>query len=278
MQHQNNKSLIKKNHLNQPFRLGTTSYIIPEEIVGNIEFLKDVVEDIEIVLGESDLFSNIPEPNELEYYSKISKDHEISYTIHLPQEIQLGSVSSKQRLEGIELCKRVWDTFEPINPFAYILHFMPEQYGFIPARHVDVWLENIEKSVVQLLAAGLDPEKLCIETLSYNFSIIEPIIDAYSLGICLDIGHVWRFGLDYDHYMQNYAPRAKVIHLHGVKNGTDHVGIHVLEEQQIYAFFKELYTHCSNNLNTKVVTLEMFSQKDLHASFQIIDNFHKLNS
>jgi hypothetical protein len=43
-----------------PFRLGTSSYIIPDEILPNIQYLKDLVDDVEIVLFESDEYSNIP--------------------------------------------------------------------------------------------------------------------------------------------------------------------------------------------------------------------------
>jgi hypothetical protein len=44
-----------------PFRIGTTSYIIPDDIEPNILYLSDVVDDIEIVLFESDEYSNIPD-------------------------------------------------------------------------------------------------------------------------------------------------------------------------------------------------------------------------
>ena len=32
-----------------PFRLGTTSYIIPDEIVPNVQFLGPLVDDVELV-------------------------------------------------------------------------------------------------------------------------------------------------------------------------------------------------------------------------------------
>ncbi|NTW10257.1 MAG: sugar phosphate isomerase/epimerase, partial [Chlorobiaceae bacterium] len=43
-----------------PFRFGTTSYIIPADIIPNVKFLKEKVDDIELVLFESDEYSNLP--------------------------------------------------------------------------------------------------------------------------------------------------------------------------------------------------------------------------
>ena len=45
-----------------PFRLGTTSYIIPNSILPNVRYLADKVKDIELVLFESDDgISNFPD-------------------------------------------------------------------------------------------------------------------------------------------------------------------------------------------------------------------------
>ena len=41
-------------------RLGTSSYIIPADIIPNVDYLKDKVDDIELVLFESSDASNIP--------------------------------------------------------------------------------------------------------------------------------------------------------------------------------------------------------------------------
>jgi len=44
-----------------PFRLGTTSYILPADLLMNVEFLADRVDDIELVLFESDDMTNLPD-------------------------------------------------------------------------------------------------------------------------------------------------------------------------------------------------------------------------
>ncbi len=43
-----------------PFRLGTTSYIIPDAIFPNVRFLAPLVDEIELVLFESGRDDNLP--------------------------------------------------------------------------------------------------------------------------------------------------------------------------------------------------------------------------
>ena len=56
------------------FRIGTTSYIIPADILPNVEYLAPQVDDVELVLFETDEYgSNLPDAalcdrlNELAY-------------------------------------------------------------------------------------------------------------------------------------------------------------------------------------------------------------------
>ncbi len=44
-----------------PFRLGTTSYIIPADLMTNVRLLSPLVDDIELVLFEADDESNLPD-------------------------------------------------------------------------------------------------------------------------------------------------------------------------------------------------------------------------
>ena len=44
-----------------PFLLGTTSYIIPADLLSNVNFLGDKVADVELILFESDEITNLPD-------------------------------------------------------------------------------------------------------------------------------------------------------------------------------------------------------------------------
>ena len=56
-----------------PFRLGTTSYIIPDDILPNARYLAGKVRDIELILFEvDDGPNNLPAPEVIDELSQIA--------------------------------------------------------------------------------------------------------------------------------------------------------------------------------------------------------------
>ena len=50
-----------------PFRVGATSYVIPDHILPNVEYLAPLVDDVELVLFETDEYgSNLPDTSVIE--------------------------------------------------------------------------------------------------------------------------------------------------------------------------------------------------------------------
>ena len=92
-----------KNRL--PFRLGTTSYVIPDEIIPNVRFLSDRVDDIETVLFEAGGLSNIPSVKIVRDLKDIAADHDLAYTVHLPIDIQ---IFSEEDLRASTHCIAEW--------------------------------------------------------------------------------------------------------------------------------------------------------------------------
>jgi hypothetical protein len=56
-----------------PFRVGTTSYIVPDNLLPNLRYLADRVDDVELVLFESEEFSNMPSPSEVEEMAALAR-------------------------------------------------------------------------------------------------------------------------------------------------------------------------------------------------------------
>jgi hypothetical protein len=75
-----------------PFRLGTTSYILPDEILPNARYLAGKVRDVELVLFEVDEGqNNLPSPEQVNSLRELASQHDLSYTVHLPLDLRLGS-------------------------------------------------------------------------------------------------------------------------------------------------------------------------------------------
>ncbi len=73
--------------------------------------------------------------------------------------------------------------------------------------------------------AGIEPNRVSIETLGYPFGWVEDIVKEFGFSICLDIGHILLYGQDLKFYLNKYLPETSIIHLHGFQNGIDHLGI-----------------------------------------------------
>ena len=112
-----------------PFRLGTTSYIFPADLITNARSLAEQVHDVELVLFESEDASNLPNEETLHTLQAIARDTGLSYTVHFPLSVYLGSPDPFVRKQSIQTCLRVYNLCQPLAPFAYILHFHGERRG-----------------------------------------------------------------------------------------------------------------------------------------------------
>jgi len=135
-----------KNRL--PFRLGTTSYIVPDDIIPNVRMLAPVIDDIELILFESDEISNYPDPETIQTLKSLAVENTLTYTIHLPLDIQLGSPDEAERIRSVNKCIRAVSRTEALAPFAYIVHLNSSNSGAAS------WLAALHRSMAAFVAAG----------------------------------------------------------------------------------------------------------------------------
>src|SRR5512147_404336 len=108
--------------LTYPFRLGTTSYIIPADILPNARYLAGKVQDIELILFEvDDGPNNLPSPQVIEELSQIAREHDMTYTVHLPLDLKLGDDGS-ERDQSLVKAQRTIECTRGLNPRACVLH------------------------------------------------------------------------------------------------------------------------------------------------------------
>jgi sugar phosphate isomerase/epimerase len=248
-----------------PFRLGTTSYLLPAEILPNVEYLAPLVDDVELVLFESDELSNLPDAPTVARLAALAAAHDLTYTVHFPLDADLASPDEDTRQRSVGKCRRIVETVGSLAPFAYLLHLPPPPEGGVPARRP--WQARLEQSLEALLAAGLEPRRLCAETLAYPFAYAAPLVERYDLSVCLDIGHLLLGGYSLPEHLTAYLPRCRVLHLHGVIAGADHrdlTGLHPADLEAV------LHAASSEGAAERVVTLEVFSQPDFERSLEVL--------
>ena len=251
-----------------PFKVGTTSYIIPDEIIPNIEYLKDKVDDVELVLFESEEMSNLPSVDDIAGLRRIGEEHDLSYSIHLPLDVYLGNADASVREQSVEKCRRVIELTEVLNPSAYVMHAEAGPgigvNGFSEGEKKG-FADNCRTSLERLFSnISVHPSEFCVETLNYPLEFIEDVIVSFGLSVTLDIGHLELYGFPVQENLDRYLSRTRVLHMHGIIDGKDHKGLQHMRTEILDMVMKVLF---DNPDPERVFTMEVFSENDFHASY-----------
>lgn len=252
-----------------PFRVGTTSYIIPADILPNLEHLQSRVDDVELVLFESDAFSNMPSPGDVESMARLRRTNGLTYTVHLPLDTRLGSADETERSASVGKCRRVIDRMRPVDPFAWILHLHGDRRGDPPTDDMTRWIEQNRRSLGELLNGGPDSRMICVETLDYDFEQVARLVDEFDLSVCLDIGHLLVNNRSLPAHLDRWLDRARVFHIHGVSpDGRDHVDLSHLPRGALEDLAGRLVR--LSIADVRVVTMEVFGEDDFERSVHTI--------
>jgi sugar phosphate isomerase/epimerase len=261
-----------------PWRCGTTSYILPDDILPNAQYLAPLIDDIELVLFESDQLSNLPSLGTIEKLGRIAKLHDLSYTIHFPLDVFPGSLEESVRRASVARYRHIRSLVSPLDPFAYILHLTPQSYGSCPATDVAAWHCQLDRTLAEMLDDGWESKMLCVETLSYPFHFVMDLVEKYDLAVTLDIGHVWLAGYDAHRIARELLPLARVIHLHGVAGDHDHLGLGSTPKDLRDDFLSALMRQIESDGQRRVLTLEVFDQPAFKESLRVVDEFLRVDS
>jgi sugar phosphate isomerase/epimerase len=251
-----------------PFRLGTTSYIIPDDILPNARYLAGKVRDIELILFEvDDGPNNLPSPEVIEELMQIARQHDMTYTVHLPLDLKLGEDGS-ERDQSLVRAKRVIDCTRALESWAYVLHLDGKSVRTsTDAGLIARWQDQSVRALNIVAGWAGDPDKLAVENLeTYPLNFIQSVLDRIPVSRCVDIGHLWLDGHDPIPYLRAALPRTRVIHLHGIAE-RDHRSLVCMPLEKVRAVWDEL-------LHAKyegVLTLEIFSEEDFLSSMEVIE-------
>lgn len=248
-----------------PFKLATTSYIYPDKIVPNVTLLAPLLDEIELVLFQSEDLGNIPDDSEIRDLLALSKIHGIGFNVHLPIDIFLGDERDEIRLRGVSVVKRVIQRTLSLLPSTYTLHLDLRNKEGQEETDIKSWQQRIVLSIEEIVSDEIHPEKISIETLGYPFEWAEEIISKFGVSVCLDLGHILLYKQDLQGYMDKYLSKTSIVHFHGHQNGIDHLGIDKLDGKTIDLILSHLQNY------TGVLSIEVFSQKDLMDSIKTLE-------
>lgn len=257
---------LQKNYKRMfPFKLGTTSYIYPDEIVPNVAKLAPFLDEIELVLFESEGLDNYPDETQMKDLMSLSIHQGVDFNIHLPIDIFLGDEEEEIRVKGVNIAKKVMERTLCLRPSLYTLHLDLRNKEGREETDIKTWRRRIGQSIKEIRECGVEPSRISIETLGYPFEWIEDVVEASGFSICLDIGHILITGQDLRLYFDKYLPKASILHLHGFQDKSDHLAIDRLPEPALKLIVSHLRDYHG------IVSLEVFSLDDLKRSLFVLE-------
>ena len=250
-----------------PFRIGTTSYILPDEILPNVRYLAGQVEDVELVLFEiDDGPNNLPDERVLEELNRLAGQHQLSYTVHLPLDLRLATDEGEQHI-SMQKARKVIDCTRSLNPWAYVLHLDGKELlasGTVSARAR--WVRQAVQALEAASAWAGSSSLLAIENLEqYPLDFLDGIFEQFPASRCIDIGHLWLDGHDPIPYLKRNLGLARVLHIHGIGD-RDHQSLSHVPANELARVLNFLRDADFRG----VMTIEVFGEDELQTSLEAI--------
>jgi sugar phosphate isomerase/epimerase len=241
-----------------PFSFGVTSYLYPAGIEENVERLRGVADEMELILFQSTEASNIPSPAEVERFAVLARPAGLRFNVHLPLDIDIVSRDTAHRARSLEMVRRLVALTAPLDPLSYTLHVLKEG----EARQEE-WRERVRSSLAQVPG----PHHLfCVETLQWDLREIDDLLLEQGFSVCIDAGHLLLYGYDVAAFFRAFAGRVGMIHLHGVSGGKDHLPLSALGPRE-RALVGEAVRESGY---ARSACLEVFSLEDYRASVPVL--------
>lgn len=238
-------------------RLGTTSYIYPSDILSNVRQLAGRVQDVELVIFEvDDSGTDLPDKATIGELRSIASNEGMTYTVHLPLDLRLAG-----RNPALTRAARVIETTAALAPVGLVVHLDGEDPHGSPGR--DLWLENSLRSLEAISLEVEETSLICVENLeTYSPQVLDAIFERTEVSCCVDIGHLWKQGLDPLPFLENMHHRTRIVHLHGVTH-RDHKSLFAMAQKDLDPVVNHLFKGFDG-----VVTLEVFNENDLVGSLE----------
>ncbi len=262
---------------------GTTSYVLPADIIPNVRLLAPYVDDIEVILFEGE-WSNLPSRADVREIAAIAEDGGCGFTIHLPLDVGIGESDPEVRHRAQETCLRVVDLTLPLEPHAFVVHpelplryhpafgEAPQPLSSLPVDVSTAWQSALGESFGRL-AAEVGPFPLAVENLQFPFGWVGTLLEEHDLGVTLDVGHLLTHGGDVADHVEEFGHRLTVVHSHGIQDGKDHRPIGAFDRGEIddmLRLFDAAPTrrplHPGGRAGRVVVSLEVFGWRPTTSS------------
>ncbi len=250
-----------------PFKLGTTSFIYPDHYAPNVRMLGPYLDEIELLFFDSRYPGSIPDEPVIETLGTLAETFGITYNIHLPTDVSIADTDPEEQNLAVRTLRQVIRLTAPLSPSVSVFHIPADPQ--MTAAEVRQWQERAFTGVGRLMEQTGDCP-LAVETLDYPVQWLDPVLSAFPLSLCLDMGHLFLNRFDIPAIVDQYWNSISIIHLHGVRDGKDHIALHHLTGDQARTAVSILRRF------NGTVSIEVFSAKELLPSLDTLADWWKM--
>ncbi len=244
-----------------PFSFGVTSYLYPADIRRNLKRVRGLADEMELILFEGKGYSNLPSKADVRRFARIAEKSGMRFNVHLPLDVDVVSADERFRKDSLETVAHIVELTRPLDPLSYTLHVLKDDTS--ESAH---WKARVRDSLA-LIAPPHD--MFCIETLAWDLREIADIIADLDFSVCIDIGHLLLGGKDVPAFFRAFAPRVRMVHLHGVREGKDHVSLAHLAPDTLKMIAETL----RRERYAKSLCLEVFALQDFLDSIEPLTTY-----
>lgn len=251
-------------------RLGGTSFLRHDRYVPAVRFAAEICDDIALLLFETGMQDEyLISAEEIREIAALAAGEGVSFNIHLPVDGDFATLSAARRMTDKVL--RAVERTLPLCPHTFVLHVdFPELAGTgrLPEPAARAWTT---RALEELTTALPSPDMLALENLeTFPFDFLTTWLQETDCSRCFDIGHVWKDGQRPEALLNDWLPRTRLCHLHGLhygKNGVrDHKSLCHMPSETLDALLFPLWESAFSG----VVTLELFSFDDFTTSHRTL--------
>ncbi|HWR00798.1 MAG TPA: cobamide remodeling phosphodiesterase CbiR, partial [Chlorobaculum sp.] len=201
-------------------------------------------------------------------------EHGLTYSVHLPMDVYLGNGDRQERERSVGKCRRIVDLVRGLPKSAFVMHFESGpgvDINSFSEEESNRFLDSLRDSARLLLDGCGEPASMfCAENLNYPFELVWPVVQEAGFSVTLDVGHLEFYGFPTAEHLERYLFRARVLHMHGTKEGRDHNSLAFMKPEALDMVVAALR---AADGEPKVFTLEIFSEQDFLSSCQVLERF-----
>ena len=246
-----------------PFRLACPSFVYPADYDVNVDLLGPHVDEIELLFFESRPAVPLTETL-IQGLVGLGRHHAVGYHVHLPTDLALFDADTARRLNAIAALEDMTRLTAPLQPAFFILHLEMLDDQEMMTGNRRRWEKRVMHGLERISRSSLRMSLVRIENQSVPLEWIEPVLEAFDLTLCLDIGHLKLTGGKLDHAFSRWQARIGALHVHGVRNGRDHCSLNWLSGSDQRALVSFLRSFRGS------VCLEIFDFDALSESLQLL--------